>query len=144
MSDSATLTIEMSISAISAAAIAAIVIAALLPWIGLAGCGGGICFACLLGVDHDLGAHARAEHAIAAIDELDLDRHALGDLDEVARRVVGGQQRKPRAGARGDRLDRAMELAGERVDLDVDGLTGADVLELGLLEVGADPGVGGV
>ena len=52
------------------------------------------------GRDADVGAHARAQRdAAAACIEADQHRHALHDLGEVARGVVGRQQREARAGA---------------------------------------------
>src|ERR1700755_2562542 len=97
MSLSATLTIEMSIIAISAAAITVIVIAAFEPWIGA--CMALLAFAISAGVDDDFRAHAGAQQLPAPVVDLYLDRPALGHLDEVAGRVLRRQEREPRAGA---------------------------------------------
>src|SRR5690349_15575244 len=112
MSLSATFTIEMSMKAISAAIIATAVMPPLEPWtwpfmaVSAVRRGG----ARSLGGDDDLGAHAGAQGQALAIIELDEDRDALGDLGEVARRVVGRQQREAAAGAGGDAVDVASEL----------------------------------
>src|SRR6185295_1405230 len=57
--------------------------------------------------DGHIGGHARAERVgvrgLARVED-DLDGHALDHLHPVARRVLGRQQREPRARPRADRI----------------------------------------
>ena len=64
-------------------------------------------------------------------------------IHEVPRRVVRGEKREARAGPARDALDLALELPLRvGVDLDLGGLAGAHVAELGLLEVCDEVGDG--
>jgi hypothetical protein len=96
----------------------------------------------LAGVDRDVGAHAGAQYVGALLVDPDPDRNALHDLDPVAGRVLRRKQGKFRAGRRADRGDLAFELEARiGVDRHHGFLPGADVGELGFLEIGLDPGI---
>ena len=80
---------------------------------------------------------ARIGTSAGRFDPRDAHRHALHDLDEVAGRVVGGQEREARPGAAREALDLALELAArEGVDRDLGLLPGSHLPDLRLLEVG--------
>ncbi len=71
----------------------------------------------------------------------DADGDALHDLGEIARRIVGRQQRELRARSRRDRGDDAgNHPPAEGIDGEVDLLPGSDRIELRLLEIGVDIG----
>src|SRR5271154_6539537 len=126
MSVSATLTMDVSISSMIAAAITVIVMISLrspcsamaVPFSGLV----------LFGGPHGrVHAHARAQRMIGVggLGENDLHRDALGDLDEIPRRVVGRQEREARPGGPRDGLDLSVEYdAWVGVDLELDILAG--------------------
>ncbi len=92
-----------------------------------------------------VNAHPRAEHVLRCrgLGEHDLHGHALGDLDEIARRVVGGQEGEPGPRGARDRLNLAAEDdAREAVGLELDVLARLHVGQLGFLEVRDDPDFG--
>src|SRR3990172_4059561 len=81
----------------------------------------------------------RVRVAVGAVED-DLDRDALDDLDPVARRVLGGQEREAGARPGADGLDAAGErLAGEAVHRHHDLHPRAHARQLSLLEVGHHP-----
>ena len=81
---------------------------------------------------------------VEALVDDDLDGDAADDLDEVAGCVLGGEGGEAGAGALLDALDVAVQLEVRvGVDGDVDALADGHAGELGFLEVGDDPGVGG-
>ena len=70
----------------------------------------------------------------------DPHRHALDDLNPVAGRVLGRQDRKFAARAAADACDMAgQRLAGVGVERDRRGLADAHMIEVGFLEIGVDP-----
>ena len=85
--------------------------------------------------------HSRTERDVGRrIVQDDLDRHALDDLDVVAGRVFGRQQREGRAGAGLDAIEMAVEVAFRvGVDLQVDRLPRPHAVELRLLVVRHHP-----
>ena len=76
--------------------------------------------------------------------EIDSNRQPLHDLHEVARGILGRQQREGLAGAHGETGDPALEFAttAVHVDLAAHPLADPQIGELGLLEVGVDPDLG--
>ena len=76
--------------------------------------------------------------------QLDSNRQALNDLDEVAGGVLGRQECEGLAGAHGETGDPAVEfaLAAVHVDLAAHPLADSEFGELGLFEVGVDPDLG--
>src|SRR5258705_2335864 len=89
--------------------------------------------------------HAGTERPILAkaLGHANADRHTLHDLREVAGRVVRREQRELGAGRRADALHLALRRhAAVRVDLDLDVLADAQVVQLRLLEVRRDPHAG--
>src|ERR1019366_10672949 len=71
----------------------------------------------------------------AAIDK-DLDRHALHDLDEIARRILGRKGGEFRTRPKLDAVHMALEVEpGIGIDLDLHRLPWAYPGELGLLEI---------
>src|SRR4051812_43605067 len=106
MSESATLTIVMSIIAISAAAMTTAVMPALEPvTVSLS-----MAVASLLRGDGHLRAQSRAELEPGVRVEADEHRHALHDLREVAGCVVGREQREARTRAAREAIDVPQEL----------------------------------
>jgi hypothetical protein len=97
MSLSATFTMLMSMTAISAPSIAAIVIQSLLPWMG-------VCSAMTVSVrpDGDDRAHAGAERNVGRPFEADEHRHALDTFTKLPLALSGGSSanRAPDAPAR--------------------------------------------
>src|ERR1700722_6981487 len=92
----------------------------------------------LLGEDRHVDGETGSElHVRRDVDPRDLHRETLDNFDEVARRVVRGQERKARARTRRGALDLPFEgPPRERIDGDLRALSGAHVANLGLLEVG--------
>src|SRR5258706_10178991 len=98
-----------------------------------------------LGVDRRIDGHAGAQIAgeRAAGIENDLDRNTLHDLGEVARGIIRRQESEFLPARRRDAVHMAAHHgARERIDLDLDGLSGSDIGELGLLVIGDDIGWG--
>ena len=90
------------------------------------------------GVDAGLDRHARTKiaRALALGVERDLHRNALHDFGEVARRVVGRQERESLAARRRHAVDMAVEDAARKhVHLDRRGLAALHVGELRFLVV---------
>ena len=105
------------------------------------GAGGG-----LFDVDvrHDRQADEQRILVGVVVGQLDADRQALHDLDEVAGGVLRRQQRQRRAGAHREAGNASLERAvpAVHVDFDVDALADAQVGDLRFLEVGVDPDFG--
>src|SRR5690606_11946464 len=94
-------------------------------------------------VDVDVHAQAQAQRMLGQLLRVQLDphRHALHDLDPVARGVLRRQQRERAAGTQAERGDLALvaDAAAVQVGLDLDRLADAHARQLGLLEVGLHP-----
>src|SRR5271165_6250040 len=78
----------------------------------------------------------------AAVD-VDLDRHALHDFHEIARRVLRRKGGEFRSRSELNAVDMAFELKVRiGIHLDVDGLTRTNAVELSFLEIGGHPDFG--
>src|SRR5215472_7908001 len=142
MSLSATLTMLMSMTDISAPSIAAMVIRVLLPWIGVCSSMGVPSGTLAAGPHGDGGAHPRAERDHRGLVEADEHRHALHDLHEVPARVVGREEGEASAGSPGQTFHATGELtATEGVDPHRGLLAGLHLADLVFLEVGDHPDV---
>src|SRR5689334_13510795 len=127
MSERATLTMEMSSMAISAAHITATVMPSFDPTME----GPRFMATSASGLDGDEGAHARAQRHVRRALQADQHRHALHHLHEVARGVVRREQREARSRGAGQAVDLAVEdAAAVGVDLDLHRLPGAHLGEL--------------
>jgi len=75
--------------------------------------------------------------------KLDPHRQPLDDFDEVARRILRREQRKCRTGPHCEAADSAFEhlSVAIHVDVEIGGLTDAQIAQLRLLEVGVDPDI---
>src|SRR6266567_186516 len=98
------------------------------------------------GVDVHDRRHARAQRTLRRRLAADADSHghALNDFGEIARGVIGRQQRELGSGRRAHALNAAPHVhTRTSVDLDIDWLADAQGGELRFLEVGRDvhPGV---
>src|SRR5450631_3803217 len=118
MSDSATLTIEMSRTAMTAASRTASVIAPLGPVMAVDEARVGLAIRPHSARrDLDDGAHAGSERGVGRGVEAHQHGDPLHDLDEVARGVVGRDEREARARSTGDAVDVGGEAtSGKRVD----------------------------
>src|SRR5262245_46152308 len=93
-------------------------------------------FFLFLDVHGDVSAHAGAKLRARGVVELDEDRDALHDLDEVAGRVVGRQEREACSRRAGDAVDFPGEvLARIGVDRELHRLTGVHLGQLVFFEV---------
>src|SRR5256885_4411510 len=91
------------------------------------------------GVDIDNHPEAGAQFRRRVFRNADANRHPLGDLGEVAGRVLGRQQRELGARGRGNAFDRAFDgSAVPGIDGDLGFLTRPHIGKLGLLEIGFD------
>src|SRR5438132_14150595 len=82
--------------------------------------------------------HTGTQRTILAeiLGDRDPDRHSLNHFGEVARRVVRGQQRELRARRRTHAFDPPLHgLSLVRIDVEIDFVANADLVELRLLEV---------
>src|SRR5690606_18214252 len=94
-------------------------------------------------IDVDVHAQAHAQRMGGQLLRIQLDphRHALHDLDPVARGVLRRQQRERAAGAEAEAGDLALvaDAAAVQVGPDLDRLADAHAPQLGFLEVGLYP-----
>src|ERR1017187_11009632 len=93
----------------------------------------------LLGEDGGVHVHAGAQHQAVGLVYQDLHRNALHHLDEVSGGVLRGKQTQAAAGGAGDGINMARDPTSVHVHCDLGPLSGMDIGQLRLLEVGRDP-----
>src|SRR5689334_5966768 len=138
MSESATLTIVMSIIAISAAVMTTAVMPIFDPVTLSLSMLGSLpdTLGSVSGRNGHVGAEPRPQLEPGVGLETDQHRDALHDLREVPRRIVGREQREARAGAAREAVDVARELhAGQGVHAHGGELSGSHSGDLIFLEV---------